>query len=957
MHLNNESRNMKQKDVRELFVLDGEEFLKEAYLIILDREADHSGLLYYAGLLSAGYSKAEVILDIAESSEAKSKRKQLKGISSLKLETRSHWFFRFFGGQQSLIRSINRMSNTNMKYMQKICDAIESDFHKQAEVNNESEVLDNNLVLLSEGDVVAAYRNLLGRDPESRETLRYQMLKTIEQLYKDLSSSDEYLNRIESITPPQLLDPLVSIIIVNYNGERHLKTLAESINSQDYTNIEVIFVDNGSSDDSIKVARLEFDKVTIISCDKNYGFSEANNIGYEKSSGDLILLLNNDTSVERNFVSIMVDQFVNHGDDKLGVVIPKILFFEPFVTIKILSSHPFSLSRNDILSGLLYYNKLIERTDLDSDLLTHEFLIPSSCKFISFGLCCDIEQFRIEELHVEGERTDNFNMNYFGGLWRFSIDLSKVNSHDVINNAGSYVTEIGDAGDIGFCEDDNGQYDKVKNVDALCGCAALIRRDVLGNYPLFVSEFFAYYEDTELSLRIRKAGYIIRYIPGAVVRHKHASTSNDKSAFFKKLIARNKILFLAIHFPEIVNSRFNDELLTWNHYISVNNEETFPDAAQREFVSYLPSLIEDVPSIIYRATGGLPYVRRNHFPRVGIYNEYFNTRGGGELRALHLAKTLSKYYHVDLISRVQFDISELALYFNLSMGNISKLVVPDFSEKDTCGYYIFVNSTHHSNMHSYAKKSYYLLSFPHKNVATGVLQTYDTIFANSNFTKKWVKRFWGIEDNVTVFYPSIKQNDNILIHNKEKLIVSVGRIFKDGHNKKQLEMIEACKRIFNKSEFSCWKLIIIGSINKNNNNDVDYLNQLYSCSDGWGVEIIVDCDRALLESYLSRSSIYWHAAGLGVDNPEYMEHFGMSIVEAMAYGCIPVAYNGGGIPEVLGDSFKSNLFYNIEDLVSITEKIICQDDITLANLSSQARENAKRFSLKNHDIFVSNNLL
>ncbi len=953
---------MNQKDVRELFVLDGEEFLKEAYRIMLDREADHSGLLYYAGLLSAGFSKIEVILDIAESSEFKSKRKNLNGISSLKLENGRHWFFRFFGGKQSLVRAMNRMTYTNVKYMQKICDAIESDLHNQREVNNESDVLDSNLVLLPEGDVVAAYRKLLGRDPESRETLRHQQHKTIEQLYKDLSSSDEYLNRVSNTTPPQLLDPLVSIIIVNYNGERHIRTLAESINSQEYLNIEVIFVDNGSSDDSLKVARSEFDNVTIISCDKNYGFAEANNIGYERSSGDLIMLLNNDTSVESNFVSGMVDQFVNHGEDKLGVVIPKILFFEPFVTIRISASNPFHLSHAEILSGLIQYKKLIERTDFCRDLLTHEFLIPSSCKSISFGLYCNIEQFNIEELYVEGKRTYNFNIDYLDGLWRFSMDLSKVTSHDVINNAGSYVTEIGDAGDIGFCEDDNGQYDKVRNVDALCGCAALIRRDVLGNNPLFVSEFFAYYEDTELSLRVRKSGFVIRYFPGAVVRHKHASTSNDKSAFFKKLIARNKILFLAIHFPEIVGSRFNDELQTWNHYISVNNEEVFPDAAQREFVSYLPNLIEEVPSIIDRAISGLPYVRKNYFLRVGIYNEYWNTRGGGELRALHLAKALSKYYHVDLISRVQFDISKLASYFNISMENISKLVVPDFSEHDTCGYYIFINSTHHSNMHSYAKKSYYLLSFPHKHVTRSVLQTYDTILANSNFTKKWVKKFWAIEDNVTVLYPATERNDNIFIHKdaclqKEKLIVSVGRIFKDGHNKKQLEMIDAFKRIVKKSEFSFWKFIIIGSINKNNNNDVDYLNQLYSFSDDCNIEIILDCDRVLLESYLSRSSIYWHAAGLGEDNPECMEHFGMSIVEAMVHGCIPVAYKGGGIPEVLGESFKCNLFCDIEDLVSITEKIISEDDITLANLSGQARETAKRFSLINHDLFVSNNLL
>ena len=73
--------------------------------------------------------------------------------------------------------------------------------------------------------------------------------------------------------------PLVSVIIVNYNGKHYLKNCLSSLSAQSYPAIEVIFVDNGSSDGSAEYVRNEFPSVRIIESKKNLGFAKGNNLG------------------------------------------------------------------------------------------------------------------------------------------------------------------------------------------------------------------------------------------------------------------------------------------------------------------------------------------------------------------------------------------------------------------------------------------------------------------------------------------------------------------------------------------------------------------------------------------------------------------------------------------------------------------------------------------------------
>ena len=111
------------------------------------------------------------------------------------------------------------------------------------------------------------------------------------------------------------LKPLVSIIILNYNSGNWLTDCVSSILKTQYTNYEIIVVDNLSGDDSHKICQEQFQQITLIENDKNLGYCEGNNVGMRKAKGDFLVILNPDTLVEPDWL----DEF---GD---GIYQPKIL--------------------------------------------------------------------------------------------------------------------------------------------------------------------------------------------------------------------------------------------------------------------------------------------------------------------------------------------------------------------------------------------------------------------------------------------------------------------------------------------------------------------------------------------------------------------------------------------------------------------------------------------------------
>ncbi|MCR5420511.1 MAG: glycosyltransferase family 2 protein [Lachnospiraceae bacterium] len=98
----------------------------------------------------------------------------------------------------------------------------------------------------------------------------------------------------------------VSVVIPNYNGEKFLEDCLGSLKAQTYDDFELIIVDNASKDNGREIINRIFPEATLIKLEENYGFSKAVNVGIRVSEAPYIILLNNDTRLEADFVENLV---------------------------------------------------------------------------------------------------------------------------------------------------------------------------------------------------------------------------------------------------------------------------------------------------------------------------------------------------------------------------------------------------------------------------------------------------------------------------------------------------------------------------------------------------------------------------------------------------------------------------------------------------------------------------
>ena len=125
--------------------------------------------------------------------------------------------------------------------------------------------------------------------------------------------------------------PLVSVLVIVYNNLDDLEDCLSSVLDSDYPNVEIIAVDNASTDGSPDFIRQKFPSVKLVGYALNLGFCEANNRAFRLAKGYFILLLNPDTHLPRDTISILVNRM--EKDPQIGILAPKMLFLQERVVI------------------------------------------------------------------------------------------------------------------------------------------------------------------------------------------------------------------------------------------------------------------------------------------------------------------------------------------------------------------------------------------------------------------------------------------------------------------------------------------------------------------------------------------------------------------------------------------------------------------------------------------------
>lgn len=221
------------------------------------------------------------------------------------------------------------------------------------------------------------------------------------------------------------------------------------------------------------------------------------------------------------------------------------------------------------------------------------------------------------------------------------------------------------------------------------------------------------------------------------------------------------------------------------------------------------------------------------------------------------------------------------------------------------------------------------------------LSSYDLFVCYTNFVKTHLRQRLEVQ-KIKVINPPV---DVVSAKGtaKKHRILAVGRFFQGGHNKKHDVMIKAFHELSGQLK-DPWELHLAGGAG-NDAGTKAYLADLRKMAGGLPIHFHANVSYEKLMSLYDQSALFWHAAGFGENAkkyPERLEHFGITTVEAMMRGCVPVVIALGGQTEIVEDGRNGYLWHNIEELVAKTKRL-AQDPKLRRRLATRARKDALDF--------------
>jgi glycosyltransferase involved in cell wall biosynthesis len=324
--------------------------------------------------------------------------------------------------------------------------------------------------------------------------------------------------------------------------------------------------------------------------------------------------------------------------------------------------------------------------------------------------------------------------------------------------------------------------------------------------------------------------------------------------------------------------------------------------------------------------------------RAAIYNPYLDTLGGGERYTMTFAKALADQgIGVDVEWKSKEIKNKLQDRFGIDLQNIN--FIKDTNRGDGYDICFWVSDGSIPTMR--ARKNYIHFQFPFTNVNGKSLLNkmklirVNKIICNSYFTKKFIDNEYGVESDV--IYPPVD------VHvfksgKKENIFLYIGRFSRLTQEKRQDVLIDVFKNIYD-SVAGDWKLILAGGAEVGAGN---YLKELNKSSVGYPIKIVESPDFKSLKELYGSAKIFISAAGFGIDEnkyPQKAEHFGITVVEAMAAGVVPIVYKAGGHREIISDGENGLMWSSVEELTEIISKVL-KDNRFVNKLAKKAKSDS-----------------
>ena len=366
-----------------------------------------------------------------------------------------------------------------------------------------------------------------------------------------------------------MAEPLVTVVVLNWNGAHLLADCLRGLAAQDLPEgqVAVWVVDNASTDGSLELLAREFPWVRAIANPSNDGFAGGNNVALREVGTPFVALINNDARPEPDWLRRLLEPFGEPGSERLGAVSAKLVFLPRFLAVELATPGfvPGTLDTREL--GVRVHRVAVDGTDVTERVLwdrvaygpegdgpaRFRWTRPAGMLLVPVDRHHGDTPIRLG-LRVAAETTKPVELTWAGRSGGGKAEPEPVDLEvevpagvrlvDVLNNAGSMVFRDGYGADRAYQELDRGQYQRPEEVFAFCGGAVCFRTEALRQAGVFDDDFFLYYEDTDLSWRLRALGWRIRYQPAAVARHIHSASSVEWSPLFVFHTDRNRLLML-----------------------------------------------------------------------------------------------------------------------------------------------------------------------------------------------------------------------------------------------------------------------------------------------------------------------------------------------------------------------------------------------------------------------------
>jgi GT2 family glycosyltransferase len=502
-----------------------------------------------------------------------------------------------------------------------------------------------------------------------------------------------------------------------------------------------------------------------------------------------------------------------------------------------------------------------------------------------------------------------------------------VYPNGLLQEAGALLDEGGLSVQIGMFQDPEApRFNCGRVVDYVSAAAVLLRKEIFEKVLGFDLIYEpAYYEDVDLCLKVGQLGLKTYYVSeSCVIHYANATTADPKNGF-------------GSYIDNIVAISREKFIQRWADYLKT---------AQHSNVMSSQALINRNKPVL---TG--------EKPSAAVYTACDISLGEEEKYLLATAEVFIKSgYEVWLVTPEKFSylrLTQIAGIHGLNLQGLGITTLNIAEKMPLFDVFVSMGCEVVAPVKALGKRSFYCCQFPHScpeeeiNRRGSWMDEYEAYIVHSDFVKENILKQIVQQDlpcsAIHVIPPPIDR-PVFDLDNLRTGIISVGGFLAGEQCKQQDFLIRAFKRLYESGVKS--ELHLVGAPHPDPQHRA-YFVECQKLSQGLPVHFHVDVSPNILARLYANAFIYWHGMGFGVDatvEPEKCESFGVSVVDAMSAGVVPLVVKNGAPAIIIQDGWNGYCYDTEDRLIEITQDIFLQPEPDLSEMRARARIRSEDFS-------------